>query len=172
LGVAFYKEMSMKCPMLEEKVMDKVYEALGERPLPLRYRLYLGLHRLYCRRCDEELKKLEAVQELLEAGFFPEIPALEDTIMEAIYREEPDRGAFDRDLAAGVSFRGWVIGGLIILVTLPTSFFGMDAVKLSASSGSSLLLPLGLTIGGIVTSYGALFIGSHLKELSHWFRLH
>jgi hypothetical protein len=157
---------------MEEKVMDKVYEALGNRPLPLGYRLYLGLHRLYCRRCDEELKQLEAIQELLETGFFPDVPALEDAIMEGIYREEPDRAALDKDLAAGVSFRGWVISGLIILVTLPASFFGMDAVKVSASSGSSLLLPLGLTIGGIVTSYGALFIGSHLKELSQWFRLH
>ncbi|MDR3116203.1 MAG: peptidoglycan-binding protein [Treponema sp.] len=159
----------MKCPM-EEKVMDKAYEVLGERPLPLGYRLYLGLHRLHCRRCDEELKKLEAVQEFLETGFFSEVPTLEDAIMERIYREEPDQAALDRDLAAGVSFRGWVISGLIILVTLPTSFFGMDAVKVSASS--ALLLPLGLTMGGIVTSYGALFIGSHLKELSQWFRLH
>ncbi|MHB9291716.1 hypothetical protein Holit_00799 [Hollandina sp. SP2] len=171
LGSVFYKEMSMKC-LMEKKVMDKVYEALGERPLPLRYRLYLGLHRLYCPRCDEELKRLEAVQGLLETGFFPEVPTLEDVIMEEIYREEPNWAALDRDLAAGISFRGWVISGLIILVTLPVSFFGMDAVKFSASSGSSLLLPLGLTIGGIVTSYGALFIGSHLKELSQWFRLH
>ncbi|MDR1985364.1 MAG: peptidoglycan-binding protein [Treponema sp.] len=161
----------MKCP-LEEQVMNKVYEALGERPLPLRYRLYLGLHRLYCPRCDEELKRLEAVQELLETGFLPEVPALEDVIMEEIYREEPHGPALDRDLATGVSFRGWVISGLIILVTLPASFFGMNAVKLSASFGSSLLLPLGLTIGGIVTSYGALFIGSHLNELSQRFRLH
>jgi hypothetical protein len=171
LGAGFLKELSMKCPM-EEKVMDKVYEVLGERPLPLGYRLYLGLHRLYCRRCAEELKQLEAVQEVLETGFFPEVPALEESIMERIYREEPDRAALDREIAAGVSFRGWVISGLIILVTLPTSVLGMDAVKISAASGSSFLLPLGLTIGGIVTSYGALFIGSHLKELSHWVRLH
>ncbi|MDR1301783.1 MAG: peptidoglycan-binding protein [Treponema sp.] len=161
----------MHCP-IEKKMMDKVYEALGERPLPLRYRLYLRVHRLYCRPCDEALRKLEAVQELLETDFFPETPELEDAIMERIYGETPDIPDFDTDSAAGISFRGWVISGLIMLVTLPMSFFGMDAVKVSTSSGSSFLLPLGLTIGGIVTSYGALFIGSHLKELSHRFRLH
>ncbi|MDR2398308.1 MAG: peptidoglycan-binding protein [Spirochaetaceae bacterium] len=157
---------------IEEKALDKVYEALGEGPLPLRYQIYLAVHRLYCRRCDTELKQLAALGELLETGFFPEAPALEDPIMERIYREEAARSNLERDLSAGFSFRGWVIGGLIILVTLPTSFFGMGAASLRAVSGSSLLLPLGLTIGGIVTSYGALFIGSHLKELSQRFRPH
>ncbi|MDR1957008.1 MAG: peptidoglycan-binding protein [Treponema sp.] len=164
------KERTMNCPM-EEKMVDKLYATLGEGPLPLIYRLHLRIHRLYCRRCDAACKQLEAVQKLLETDFFPETPELEDRIMERIYREAGELAYSDADTVAGVSFRGWVIGGLIILVSLPASFFGMDAVPLSASSGSSLLLPLGLTIGGIVTSYGALFIGSHLKELSAWFGL-
>jgi hypothetical protein len=35
----------------------------------------------------------------------------------------------------------------------------------------SYLLPVGITIGIVLTSYGALFIGSHLKELSERFGL-
>jgi hypothetical protein len=38
--------------------------------------------------------------------------------------------------------------------------------------GSSFLLPIGITIGAIVSAYGALFSGSHLKELSSRFNLH
>jgi hypothetical protein len=72
----------------------------------------------------------------------------------------------------GVSFRSWVIAGLIILVSLSSSFFNLDFVETVASYGSSFLLPVGLTIGIVVTGYGALFIGSHLKELSTRFRLH
>jgi hypothetical protein len=35
----------------------------------------------------------------------------------------------------------------------------------------SFLLPVGITVGIVLTSYGALFIGGHLKELSERFRL-
>ena len=36
----------------------------------------------------------------------------------------------------------------------------------------SFLLPVGITIGVVLTTYGALFIGSHLKELSERFGLY
>jgi hypothetical protein len=65
-----------------------------------------------------------------------------------------------------------VIIGFIILISLSTAFFGMDFIHIAAFAGSSFLLPVGLTFGGILTGYGAIFIGSHLKELSAWFRLH
>jgi hypothetical protein len=48
----------------------------------------------------------------------------------------------------------------------------MDFIKIAASEGSSYMLPLGITIGAAVTCYGAVFIGSHLKELSRRFGLH
>jgi hypothetical protein len=65
-----------------------------------------------------------------------------------------------------------VITGLIVLISLASAFLGLDFDKVARAGGSSVLLPLGLTIGVVVTGYGALFIGSHLKELSEHFRLH
>lgn len=153
-------------------MMDKVYDALGEEPLSLLFRLRLGVHLLFCRHCAEEVKKLEAAQELLQTGFFPDSPHFEESIMEEIYAEESTFADPDWDTATGVSFRSWVITGFIVLISLSTVFFGMDFVKVATFAGSSFLLPVGLTVGGILTSYGAIFIGSHLKELSHWFRLH
>jgi hypothetical protein len=47
----------------------------------------------------------------------------------------------------------------------------MNFVAIANSEGSSFLLPVGITIGIVLTCYGALFIGSHLKELSSRFRL-
>jgi hypothetical protein len=35
----------------------------------------------------------------------------------------------------------------------------------------SFLLPVGITFGIVLTSYGALFIGSHLEEFSERFGL-
>jgi hypothetical protein len=65
-----------------------------------------------------------------------------------------------------------VITGLVVLVSLVTAFLGFDFERIAASQGSSFLLPLGLTIGVVISGYGAVFIGSHLKELSSRFRLH
>jgi hypothetical protein len=152
--------------------MDKVYDSLGEEPLSLLFRLQLGVHLLFCRRCAEEVKKLKAVQEYLQTGFFPDSPHFEDSIMEQIYAEESALANPDWDTAPGVSFRSWVITGFIVLISLSTVFFSMDFVKVAASEGSSFLLPVGLTVGGILTSYGAIFIGSHLKKFSQWFGLH
>jgi hypothetical protein len=47
----------------------------------------------------------------------------------------------------------------------------MDFGTVADHWGSSFLLPIGITVGAVVSAYGALFIGSHLKELSHRFNL-
>jgi hypothetical protein len=78
----------------------------------------------------------------------------------------------EQNPAYEVSFRGWVITGFIILISLAMSLFGMDFMRTIPGSAASFLLPIGITIGSIVTVYGALFIGSHLKELSDRFGLH
>lgn len=153
-------------------MMDKLYEALGETSLPLLFRLQLGVHLLFCPRCAGEIKKLKTVQELLQTGFFPDSPHFAESVMERIYAEESISTDPDWDTLTGVSFRSWVITGFIVLLSLSTAFFGMDFVKVAATEGSAFLLPLGLTVGGVLTGYGALFIGSHLKELSAWFGLH
>jgi hypothetical protein len=159
-------------------VMDKIYESAGDKPLPWLTRLEIWGHLLLCPRCSEAAARLEAARELARTGFLPPSPDLEDPIMAMIYAEA-DMPAEEADfpLAAfgepgGVSTRGWVITGLIVLLSLASSFFGIDFGKIAASEGSSFLLPLGLTIGLMVTGYGAFFIGSHLKELSERFRLH
>jgi hypothetical protein len=151
-------------------MMDKVYDALGENPLSLGFRLQVELHILFCRRCAEELRLLEQLRRSRETDFFPESPNFEGPIMEKIYAEEGYCG--EGEPTRGVSFRSWVITGCVILFSLSTVFFGFDFIKIAASQGSSFLLPVGLTIGCIVTGYGAVFIGSHLKELSQWLRLH
>jgi hypothetical protein len=152
--------------------MDKMYDALGERPLSVLFKLQLGIHRLFCRRCAEEVKNLETIRRIMKTYFSAEPSDIEDRIMERIYKENIDFADMDSEYATGVSFRSWVITGCIILFSLSTVFFGFDFIKIASSNGSSFLLPVGLTIGCIVTGYGAVFIGSHLKELSQWLRLH
>jgi hypothetical protein len=149
--------------------MDKFLEFTGDRTLSLWDRLEIGIHIFHCSRCAREIENMEKAQDLMKSDFFPPVASLEESIMEQIYREEP---LVFTEAPAGVSFRGWVITGLIVLISLASAFLGMDFDKVVSTGGSSFLLPLGLTIGVVVTGYGALFIGSHLKELSERFRLH
>ena len=149
------------------ELMDQAAGSSGEH-LPLALRLKIGFHLLRCSRCAAEAARFEAARELLKAGAFPPAPDLESLIMERIEASFPHEGA---EIAGEISFRGWVITGVIVILSLSSAFIGMNANQIAPRDWTSFLLPLGLTVGLFVTGYGALFIGTHLKELSEWVRL-
>ena len=159
------------------KILDMVYEYSGGDPrtdssVSLLNQARIWLHTLVCPDCAREIECFEAGRAILRDDFFPPSPGLEDSIMAMIAAEEEQPEAEEIYAApGGLSTRGWVIAGLIILVSLATAFFGLDFQKLANETGMSFLLPVGITIGIVLTTYGALFIGSHLKELSERFGL-
>jgi hypothetical protein len=157
------------------ELLNKVYEYCGEDLPPLFY-LQVKLHCFFCPQCAREMERFELAQDILRNDFAPHPQAdFADAVMAKLYAEstagaENSAGFFGEE--AGGSLRGWVIAGLILFFSLTSAFLGMDFIKIAASEGSSYLLPLGITIGAAVTCYGAVFIGSHLKELSQRFGLH
>jgi hypothetical protein len=164
-------------------IMDKVYEYAGE-PMPLVLHIRIAMHLFFCPDCAQEYERFEVTRDILRNDFLPPAPDLEEPVMLHIMQEAaeaPDYAAEDdifgeisegfSGAADGVSFRGWVITGLIMLFSLSTSFFGLDFSRLAAAEGISFLLPVGITIGAVLTVYGAFFIGSHLEELSERFGL-
>jgi hypothetical protein len=162
----------MKCTTL----LDKIYEFDGQEMLPLWDRLQIAVHVVFCPRCAEKTLRLEAARSMLRTDFLPPSPEIADSVMELIRAEAFDLTAdmpFEEagELAPEVPFHGWVAAGIVVLFSLATSFMGMDFINVAAAQGSSFLLPVGITIGVVVTGYGALFIASHLKELSDRFRL-
>jgi hypothetical protein len=152
--------------------MDTVYEYSGE-PMPLLAHLQVTLHLFLCPNCAQEYERFELSREIMRTDFFPLSADFEDPIMNLLAAEETSvfEGQESPVVPGGLSTRGWVIAGLIILVSLVSAFFGLDFNEVAESAGISFLLPVGITIGIILTSYGALFIGSHLKELSERFGL-
>jgi hypothetical protein len=156
-------------------LLDKIYEFDGEEPFSLWDRLQIALHMVFCPRCAERIVRLEAVRDILRTGFFPTPLDIADSVMDSIHADVFDMAADmpfeEEELSPEVPFGGWVVTGLVVLFSLATSFMGMDFISLAAAQGSSFLLPVGITIGVVVTGYGALFIGSHLKDLSDRFRL-
>ncbi|MDR3336920.1 MAG: peptidoglycan-binding protein [Treponema sp.] len=153
-------------------VMDKMYEFSGDAPLPFMSRLEIAFHVLFCTNCAGEIARLENVRSIMRTDFLPPSPDLEDSVMSLISAETVEISGEAWGESPEVSFRLWVITGLIIFFSLGSSIFNMDFMKVAAVSGSSFLLPIGIIFGAVVTGYGAIFIGSHLKEFSDRFGLH
>jgi hypothetical protein len=142
-----------------DKTMEALYEEWGTAPQPFLARLGVYVHLLCCPRCAAEAALLENARSLMRESF-PAPPAeMEERIMRSINVEEQ---AEESPEVAGVSFRSWVVTGLIVLLSLSSSFFWESAVPLH----------IGITVGAILTAYGSIFIGSHLKELTARFNLH
>ena len=156
----------MKC----NDALDTAYET--ETHFPLGKRLSLAFHIIFCGHCALHLENYEKVRSLLRTDFFPPSPDFSNSIMNSIYHESFEEETDEQLLeAGGFSVKGWVIAGIVLLLSLATAFFGQDFTSIALDEGSSFLLPLGIITGIVITSYGALFIGSHLKEFSQRFKL-
>ena len=160
-----------------EKILDKVYE---QDKMSLPEQIRVGLHLLVCPSCAREVERFETCKEILRSEFMPSAPdaqSVENTIMAAIAAEEGlqmqglQTHGQEAEVQGGFSTRGWIIAGLVMLVSLATAFFGLDFDKVAHAAGVSFMIPVGITIGIALTCYGALFIGSHLKELTERFGL-
>lgn len=157
-----------------EKIMDMVYGQRDGAPLgdaSFFDRAQISLHLFLCPACAQKVERLDLCMDALREDFPPAAPGLEDAVMSAIAEEE---GALDEAAVAapgGFSLKGWVIAGLVLLVSLTTIFFGLEFNNVARGAGMSFMIPIGITIGIALTGYGALFIGSHLKKLSERFGL-
>ena len=160
------KNLFMDC----KTVMDTVYESGNDSPLPFLTQIRIDLHLLFCPGCAAGLKNLRQLEEIIKTDFFPDSPDFSEPLMEQLFEEIEFEDKIDAP--AGFSFRSWVIIGFFLFLSLSSSYFGMNFTQIASSEGSSFLLPVGITVGVVLTCYGAFFIGSHLKELSNRFRLH
>jgi hypothetical protein len=90
--------------------------------------------------------------------FFPSAGGLAARVMAlALSGERPEHEA--------VSFRTWLLTGLALLVSLPSAYFGIGGLVPSGGT-PAFMLPVGITVGAVITAFGALFTACHIKELS------
>jgi len=158
------------------KILDLVYEYSGSEhdpqdSMPLFNQMQVWLHLFFCSDCAEKIRRLEEAENIMKEDFFPYSPDIEESIMAKIALEKDIAEPAHYSIPGGISTRGWVIAGLAILLFLAASFFGLDFQKIADEKGISFLLPVGITIGIVLTAYGVFFIASHLKELIERFDL-
>jgi len=66
--------------------------------------------------------------------------------------------------------RDWLIAGSILFLSIALMPFGHDFERLFSVFGTSFALPMALVLGGGITVYGALFIGTHVDEAMDFVR--
>jgi hypothetical protein len=139
--------------------------------MPFMLQLRIRFHLFFCPQCAQEIERFELARESLKKDFFYAAPGLEEAVMARIAGEAGE-GDPVRDNPGGISTRAWSLTGILIFISLASSFLGLNFAEVAAAGGISFLLPIGITIGVVITCYGAFFIGSHLKEFSERFGLH
>ena len=159
------------------KIMDMIYEYSGNEhgsddAMPLLTQIQISIHTFFCQTCAKEIETYEKTREILKEDFLPVSAGLEDSIMARIDAEEEQIQTEENyAVPGGIRTRGWIIAGVLIIVSLVSVFFSIDFKSVATESGRNFLLPVGLTFAGVITAYCALFIGSHLKELTQRFKL-
>ena len=151
------------------RILDMVYEYSDSKSIPLWLQFRINLHTIICPNCAQEIERFKACKDMCD-DFSSMEP--ESSVMARIAAGEKEHQNEEApDAHNDLSIRGWIIAGVIILVSLLTAFFGTDFDKVALDAGMSFMLPVGITVGVVLTVYGAFLIGSHLSEFRERFGL-
>jgi hypothetical protein len=142
----------------------------SDEGIPFIKRLLIAFHVWHCPRCIAHLHALETASTLLEEDFFPPAENIADSVMALVRADEPFSESSCEQEA--VSLRAWIITGLALLFSLSSAYLGIDYLTPIDTRTINFMLPVGITVGGAITAFCAIFIGCHIKELSKWLGLH
>jgi len=147
----------MNCEKAQQRLTELV--DLNEN-LYFRSPMFL-IHLATCKSCRREARLLKqglrVLQNLAKNTTVSVPPSIERNIMEHIAREAPLQNPGAQN---PVSFRDWIVVGLIL-------FIGLCMLPFSSDSPYMLII----TVSIFLTLYGSLLIGTHLEELSDFFGL-
>jgi hypothetical protein len=157
-----------------DKVLDVLYyQDNGEYPngrFSFMMRFLIALHIRRCPKCAAHLRALQSVSACLKEDFFPPATGIASEIMARV-REDGLLENTPQENAAP-PLRTWLTVGLTILLFLSSASIGIDYLAPVNVRTVSFMLSVGITVGGVITAFGAIFIGSHIAELSKWLGLH
>jgi hypothetical protein len=157
-----------------DKVLDVLYNQdngdYSEGRFSFVKRALIALHIRYCPKCAAHKRALQSASACLKEDFFPPATGIASEIMARVR----DGGIFGEAPPehAALPLRTWLLAGLAILVFLSSASLGIDYLAPTNTGAIGFMLPFGITVGGVITAFGAIFIGSHISELSKWLGLH
>jgi hypothetical protein len=120
----------------------------------------MRLHALRCRACAAEAAALGAALGAYRSALAAESAegsAVEDRVMAAVRLLPPPRQDF--------AIRDWAFAGVVIAASTLLLPLGESSGFLRTFFGPGFALSLAIVLGIFLTTYTALFIGTHLEEL-------
>lgn len=131
----------------------------------------VAAHLLTCSACRETVQKMQYAMSIMSRLDEDVVAdgAITEAVLARISREVPGV-VFESDQRQ-ISVGGWVAVGVIIVASIVATSFSDPLRWMSTSVGTGIDFPLNLVLGGVLTAYLLLFVGSHLKLISRWLRL-
>jgi hypothetical protein len=150
-----------------DKFLDYLY--FSEDRFPLIKRILIYFHIWHCPKCAAHFRALRIASDSMKEDFFPPVEAdIAGKVMALIQDVDFAEAPAKHEL---VTFRAWVISGLAILFSLSSAYFGLEYLAPVNTHTAYFMLSLGITVGAVITAFGAIFIGCHITELSKWLGL-
>ncbi|GMO48766.1 MAG: hypothetical protein Ta2B_30380 [Termitinemataceae bacterium] len=157
----------MDCKSVRDILYDNVELS---SPMLLFYRIQAAIHLLHCKDCTAHKNIIEKSNAIMERDFLLPVSAKEenefcDSIMNVLSKTSQNVN-FEKldEKEKRFSIYVWALTGTVICGSLIAAFFNINI--LNAKEMNAFIVPLSITIGGIVTAYGAMFIVCHLKVLT------
>jgi len=114
------------------KIMEMVYD---DNDISLPAQVQIGFHAFFCASCAREIEHYQSARSIMKADFLQSSADLSGSwaeIEDAIMLKVDTEDAQIPDSVPGVlSTRGWIISGLLILISLVTVFFAFDFKNLA-----------------------------------------
>jgi len=128
-----------------------------------RLSVFACIHKATCAECKAAAKSMDhAIAAYREPYTFPlgriDPLLLDERIMNAVRLLPRPRHL--------VSTRDWVTAGVVIALSTVLVPLGDGFAFIKEFFGARYTLPLALVLGLSITAYGAMFIGTHIEELS------
>ncbi|MDR1363215.1 MAG: hypothetical protein LBJ35_04115 [Spirochaetaceae bacterium] len=149
-----------------DKILDDLY--YNEAGFSFVKRVLIYFHSLHCPRCAAHRRALRVASDCMKDDFFPSAGNIAENIMSLIQAGDFTDDEVKRE---SMPFRAWIITGFAILVSLSSAYLGIDYLMPTSTHTVYFMLPLGITIGAVITAFAAIFIGCHITELSKWLGL-
>jgi hypothetical protein len=153
-----------------DKVLDFLYdtEYSGYR-FSFIARLLVFFHISHCPKCAAHRRALQSASDCLKEDFFPPASGIAEKVMALL--GDDDAFTLRHQGYAAMSFRSWLIAGLAVLVSLSSASLGVGYLTPANMRTVYFTLAVGITVGAVITAFVAIFIGSHIAELSRWLGL-
>ncbi len=125
----------------------------------------IRIHLFRCARCAGEVRAFR----LAMADLRPYEPFVLDGIESARIVDSVMR---QPEYRKSISLFNWVGAGVLMFVGIFLAPFSDQFMSLRDHFGGDLEVPFSLVMGVMVTIYAAIFIGTHMDELSRWLEHH